>query len=811
MVWAFSKTTTRVAVRNVQEVGSQLWFHLPPASPPLILLASLPRKQKLLAAAAAEGGGILVEDAIYKRLIPLVSNAFVRNLALAATGLAVTSWAHSALRRKRLLTPLALAEPYRDINRAVLPPFLPEEAPVIFLEDIVDDEDDTPELPAVAKMTAGNNDSASTDVGDDDMALPPRLRRHWKQFAEKAPKPHTIHTRLQEWRRMHRARECERKNAHRLAVFDELVALQTLRKKAAARLRRQQQQQKQWYGRFGRKSGSTETVLDDEKNMNNDSVGYALVTGASKGIGRAIAVELARWEVPLILVARDVDALTALAYDLEVCYGVNCCVLPADLSKPTTAEDIYKTVTDAGLNVDVSRFCLVAGRLIVCCLLCTAQSRYYLHLSLWLPSLVVVMQILVNNAGISSQGESLELSLDDIQRMIQVNTVSVTMLTQLFGRDMKEQGRGRILMVSSVCGAVNGIAQVAVYSATKAFENSFGTGIGKELEPHGVGVTCLMPGAVRDTEFQARSNSHEALAWKIPGYTKTAPFVAECGVRAMLRGDTEVTPGLMNRLFLKVLKPILPQRLHNLVAEIAWSPLHLPFDLTNKNSASMSDDESAPAGSVADRPPFARTRSSPLRTPYPRLLQLQVSNPEPEPAPTVPDREESSSSIETSTDGSGNDGTITTTAAGPAPESGEAIDQSPHNSPSHPPTATSSAEEEPSSTQTPAISNGGGGHSVTTQSPPPPQPPSQNSSTPSVKQDRSTSSWNASTKRQTKPVRDPHPSNFGSPPSVEETTPNAAAPPPTAQNSLTVAEQVLKDFQKGRDTMSSLLDKALAE
>ena len=380
MVWAFSKTTTRVAVRNVQEVGSQLWFHMPPASTPLILLASLPRKQKLLASTAAEGGGTLVEEAIYKTLIPLWSNAFVRNLSLAATGLAVTSWAHWTLRRKRLLTPLALAEPYRDINRAVLPPFLPEQVPVVFLEDIVDDEDDTPELPAVAKLTAGNNDSASTDDDDDDMALPPRLRRHWKQFAENAPKPHTLHTRLQEWQRMRRARECERKNAHRLAVFDELVALQTLRKKAAARRLRLQQQQKQWYGRFGRKSGNTETVLDGEKDMNNDSVGYALVTGASKGIGRAIAVELARWEVPLILVARDVDALTALAYDLEACYGVDCCVLPADLSKPTTAEDIYKTVTDAGLNVDVSSFCLVAQ--IDCVLLVAFRTKPLLLASL---------------------------------------------------------------------------------------------------------------------------------------------------------------------------------------------------------------------------------------------------------------------------------------------------------------------------------------------------------------------------------------------------------------------------------------------
>jgi short chain dehydrogenase len=176
------------------------------------------------------------------------------------------------------------------------------------------------------------------------------------------------------------------------------------------------------------------------------------------------------------------------------------------------------------------------------------------------------------------------MSLDEVVRMIQVNTVAVTSLTHLFGRDMKERRRGRILLVSSVCGAVSGIATVAVYAATKAFENSFGVAIGKELEPFGVGVTCLIPGAVRGTEFRSRSNSHEALCWKIPFYSKTPPAVAECGVRAMLRGDTEVMPGVLNRMFVKVLKPILPQRLHNLLAEIMWNPLNLPFRRKNSDT-----------------------------------------------------------------------------------------------------------------------------------------------------------------------------------------------------------------------------------
>lgn len=195
-------------------------------------------------------------------------------------------------------------------------------------------------------------------------------------------------------------------------------------------------------------------------------------------------------------------------------------------------------------------------------------------------------------------------------------------------------------MVSSVCGAVSGIATVAVYSATKAFENSFGISIGKELEPHGVGVTCLLPGAVRGTEFQKRSNSQEALCWKIPFYTKTAPFVAEWGVRAMLRGDTEVTPGVLNRMFLKVFKPVMPQRLHNLIAEIMWNPLQLPFQRNNVNEVNSEEETTVTPKnetiSAADQPPvlnrqrptIVRPRSLISNSFQPRILILEDPAPE---------------------------------------------------------------------------------------------------------------------------------------------------------------------------------------
>ena len=286
-----------------------------------MLLASIPRKQKL--------EGTALEEMIYKTVIPLWSNSFVRNLALSGAGLAIVSWAHSELQRRRRLTPLALADRYKDLNRAILPPFLPEEIHVAFIEDEDDDEEEEETV------------EETTDEDPND-ALPLRLHRQWKQFARKAPRSVSAGKHIQEWRQMRRRRLCERNNAHRLAVMDELIALQTLKQKA-------RQQRGSHYGKRVTHAGSDVSANKDDRN----SLGYALVTGASKGIGRAIAVELARWEVPLILVARDVNALTALAFDLHACYGVDCFVLPADLSKPNTAENIYKTVQQAGLTVDV--------------------------------------------------------------------------------------------------------------------------------------------------------------------------------------------------------------------------------------------------------------------------------------------------------------------------------------------------------------------------------------------------------------------------------------------------------------------------
>ena len=171
--------------------------------------------------------------------------------------------------------------------------------------------------------------------------------------------------------------------------------------------------------------------------MNVDDAGYALVTGASSGIGRAISVELARYNIPLILVARDITKLKTVANDIERHYNVKVKILQADLSTSDCAQRIYDATK--GLNVD----------------------------------------ILVNNAGVCTHGDFVDGDSVDIMNMMSVNMGAVTQLSQLYGRDMKERRRGRILIVSSISGALPGNPNVAVYAATKAYEKSFASSLGK--------------------------------------------------------------------------------------------------------------------------------------------------------------------------------------------------------------------------------------------------------------------------------------------------------------------------------------------
>ena len=508
---------------------------MPPAAPPLLLIALLPSRQAASDAVAKASGAIVRKS------------SFARRVSLTSLGVAIVSWAHYEIRQQKRLVPLPLREEYRDYKKALLPPFLPEALPPLEVSNAgLAAADEKMEAAETDEEIEQRRAKLRNEVGSDDALLSDdvrsRIKRELEYLYRAAPNPDTVVPTLQELLKKRMARARREEDIRRKAVVEELLALQALKKISR------------------KKNGGNKHNVD----ASEAPLGYALVTGASRGIGRALAVEFARYEIPLILVARNMGKLKVLADELVSCYGVPCCVLQADLSQPGAAAKVYRATKDAGLKVD----------------------------------------ILVNNAGICTHGEHVDTPLEDIEQMVQINAGSVATLSHLYGKDMKKQRRGRILFVSSVVGAVNAGPRVATYAATKAFEKSLSLSIGKELEQYGCGVTCLMPGAVKGTAFKSSSNTDDALCWKIPFYPAIAQDVAHRGVRALLAGDPEVCPGLLNKIFLRVMTPMLPQRLTTLIVETAWNPFRLPWKQSSSQE-SFSVEKEAASSKPAQIRPFA--------------------------------------------------------------------------------------------------------------------------------------------------------------------------------------------------------------
>jgi len=278
---------------------------------------------------------------------------------------------------------------------------------------------------------------------------------------------------------------------------------------------------------------------------------YALVTGASKGLGRAIAVELARRDINLILVARDLEKLTKLANDLTDYYGVNCHAIKADLSQTDAPIRIFNATKECGLNVD----------------------------------------IVVNNAGLSTTTKFADEGIDALSNVMNVNAVSGMMLSNLYLKEMRRRRFGAILFVSSIAGRVPGIPSASLYAATKAFQRSLALGIGMENEKHGIACCVLCPGAIHGTEFSSTGNMDDSLFWRFPFYSRSPEFVAGAGIRALAEGKFECVPGWQNRALVRVLQPMMPQRLIMGICQVSWQPLRESLPLWLGGLASTSEAE----------------------------------------------------------------------------------------------------------------------------------------------------------------------------------------------------------------------------
>jgi uncharacterized protein len=229
---------------------------------------------------------------------------------------------------------------------------------------------------------------------------------------------------------------------------------------------------------------------------------WALVTGASAGIGEAIAVELAEAGVNLILTARRRDRLEQLAERLHTQHSVETQVIVADLSQPEAPQQIFDATEGTGRQVDV----------------------------------------LINNAGFGEYGEFLRTRLETQVSMVQVNCTAVVHLTRLFVPVMAARRQGAIMIVASTA-SFQPVPYLATYAATKAFDRFLAEALAKETERLGLRVSALCPGPT-ESEFNQ-------IAGQRPGERRkkqSATDVARQGLEALVLGKPSLIPYLMGRL-----------------------------------------------------------------------------------------------------------------------------------------------------------------------------------------------------------------------------------------------------------------------
>ena len=254
----------------------------------------------------------------------------------------------------------------------------------------------------------------------------------------------------------------------------------------------------------------------------------SLVTGASSGIGLQYATQLARdYHTDLLLVSNQEDELRKVAEDLEAQYKVRAIPHYADLSKQDAAEDLYDY--------------------------CHANN--------------LVVDILINDAGVFFFNPYCETSMKRISLMLNLHMVTVAKLCRLFGEDMiarqltneeqaqtiygKPRRKGYILNMSSM-SAWMAMPGIQTYNATKAFIYNFSKSLWYELKPKGVNITVMTPGAV-DTALFGLAPNLRRLAVNLRVSIPPEKLVKRA-LRSMFRGKKADMPGVINHLFTPILK-----------------------------------------------------------------------------------------------------------------------------------------------------------------------------------------------------------------------------------------------------------------
>lgn len=232
---------------------------------------------------------------------------------------------------------------------------------------------------------------------------------------------------------------------------------------------------------------------------------YALITGASRGIGLAIAHELARQKFDLLLVARSDSALREAAAKLAAEHSIKTDFLAIDLAQPGAAQSVFD----------------------------------------WCDKKSYAVRALVNNAGYGLSGPFQKHALAEHTDMMRVNMTTLVELTYLFLPRLRQQTKAYILNIGS-SAAYQAIPGLSLYSASKSFVLQFSRGLRLELKRTSVSVTCVCPGAT-DTNFVDRAQIGEKGRKAAEKVNMTPEDVAKQAVAAMLSGRAELVTGLLNK------------------------------------------------------------------------------------------------------------------------------------------------------------------------------------------------------------------------------------------------------------------------
>jgi short-subunit dehydrogenase len=230
---------------------------------------------------------------------------------------------------------------------------------------------------------------------------------------------------------------------------------------------------------------------------------FALITGASGGIGYYFAHELAKRKHNLILIARSEDKLQKLANELKEKYSISCNYLSIDLSQPNASEQVMSWCKDNHYEID----------------------------------------ILINNAGYGLFGPFENQYLKDVTNMLQLNMNTLVELCHVFMPQLKSKSKAYILNVASTA-SYQAVPTLASYAASKAFVVLFTRGLRYELKDTNLSVSCFSPGTT-STNFMDRAGMQN-LKERAEKFAMSAESVAKIGIEGMYKGKAEIIPGFVN-------------------------------------------------------------------------------------------------------------------------------------------------------------------------------------------------------------------------------------------------------------------------